>query len=208
MISLIHQRAVKGDQITLRQQLVQRYIGHKIQCRILIFIIRNDIHTESMADSCHCRTDLTGSHDTGCFLIEVYPLHTAKAEVIFTDSHVRFMDSSVGSQCQCHRMFRYGFRRISRHTHHFDSTRSRFFHIYIVKSRTAHQDQFNTACMQNLDRLGSHITADKCTDRIVTFCQFCSARNQFGFQIFDLNIRIVFCFCFKRLFIITFRIIK
>ena len=208
MVSFIHKRAVKGDQITLCQQFIQRYIGHKIQCRILIFIIGNDIHAETMADSRHCRTDFTGSHDTGCFPVEIYSLHTTKTEVVFANSHIGFMNSPVGSQGQCHRVFCYSFRGISGHTHDFDSTCGRFLHIYIVKSRTAHQNQFHSTRRQDIDRFGSHITADKCTDRIVSFCQFCSTRNQFRFQVFDLNIRIVFCFCFKRLFIITFCIIK
>ena len=73
MVRGIHQRAMQGDQVTLRQQGIQIHILHKIRkCRVLIYIISDHLHAKAAADPCHGRTDLTGSYDAGGLLIKVH----------------------------------------------------------------------------------------------------------------------------------------
>ena len=70
-------RAVKTDEITGRQKLIQRYIFQIIQALIREKIIGDNSHTKTFADFCHCLTNLAGTDDSGSFLIEVKSHQTA-----------------------------------------------------------------------------------------------------------------------------------
>ena len=101
MIGVVHQRAVQGDQVTLSKQLIECDIGSELlDSRILEYIISDDLHAESVADSCHGSADLTGSDDTGGLAVEVHTHQTVQAEVIFTDLYICFVQMTVDSQSQ------------------------------------------------------------------------------------------------------------
>ena len=70
-------RAVKTDEITGFQKLIQRYIFQIIQALIREKIISDNSHTKTFADFCHCLTNLAGTDDSGSFLIEVKSHQTA-----------------------------------------------------------------------------------------------------------------------------------
>jgi len=64
-------RAVKTDEITGCQKLIQRYIFQIIQALIREKIVSDNSHTKTFADFCHCLANFSGTNDSGSFLIEI-----------------------------------------------------------------------------------------------------------------------------------------
>ena len=135
MIGIVHQRAVQGDQVALRQQFVQRHIGDEIlQVRILEYVVSQDLHAESAADPCHGRADLAGADDAGGFLIEIKAHQSVQAEVVLTDSYVGLVQSAVDGQRQRHGMLSHSFRRIAGNAQDADAETFRRIQIHVVES--------------------------------------------------------------------------
>ena len=85
VIGGVHQGTMKGNDIALFQQSVQRNIFHEIlQGRILVYIIGDDSHAKPVTDAAHGCTDFAGADDAGSFLIEIETHETAEAEVVFS----------------------------------------------------------------------------------------------------------------------------
>ena len=72
MVGAVHERAVKGDQVTLCKQGIQAYIFHKIlQIRILVDVIGQDLHSKAAADPAHGGANLSSTDDTGCLFMKI-----------------------------------------------------------------------------------------------------------------------------------------
>ena len=207
VIGVVHQRAVQGDQITLCQQFVQRYVSNEIfDGWILKHIIGDDVHTKTVADSCHSSTDLTSTNDTCGLAVEVHTHQSAKAEVILTNLYISFVKMTVNCQSQSHCVLSNCFRRIARNTEYTDAKTFCSLHLYIVESCTAEKDQFNTAHVQNFNGIVADICTYECTYSIIAMSKLSSKRCQLSFQKLYFDVRVIYQLFGKRLFIITFGI--
>ena len=101
---------MQGDQVTSLKQFIERDILRKIQVRILVHIIGNDLHAKAAADSCHGCADLTGSHNPRCLLVEIKSHKSAEAEIIFPHFYISLMDPAVCGEGQSHGMLRHRLR--------------------------------------------------------------------------------------------------
>ena len=107
---LFHQRAVKGDQVRLGKQRIQIDILYEIQIFVRVHIVTEHFHTKSVADTCHCSTDFSGSDDTCGLFVEVDTHQSVQAVVVFTYFDICFVRVAVCRQSQCHRMLCNSFR--------------------------------------------------------------------------------------------------
>ena len=166
-------RTVQTDQITDCQQSVQRNIFQS-GAFVWIKIISNDFHPKSLTDSCHCKTNLSGTYDPGCFSIQINSHEPIQWEVIFSAFDICFMGMTICGKYQRHSVFGNCLGGISGNTKNFYATFCSFVQVYIIISCTAHQYQSYSLMSQFFNDFCSEICIYKRTDSIVSCGQRCS----------------------------------